>query len=85
MTHDDDSQKARRRVRTRPSGDLAHRCRKCGGPCRTWAGSTWEYTCRSCIRLSLFGTDDPTPDKREVLPLLSDQRSDNSVDNGVRL
>lgn len=77
-------EKARRRVRSRPATDLANKCRRCGGPCRAWAGNTHGWTCRECLHRNLFG-DTPDLSQVEALPLLSSQRSRNSIVNGVRL
>lgn len=30
-----------------------HRCVSCGGPCLTFKGSTWGWTCEACCRRHL--------------------------------
>lgn len=33
------------------------RCQSCGGPCLTWKGSVWGYTCRGCISAHLAAVE----------------------------
>lgn len=33
------------------------RCQRCGGPCLTWKGSVWGYTCRTCISSHLAAVE----------------------------
>ncbi len=28
-------------------------CQSCGGPCATFKGSVWQWTCQACIRLAM--------------------------------
>lgn len=28
-------------------------CLSCGGPCATYKGSVWGWTCQTCIRLAM--------------------------------
>ncbi len=74
---------ARRRVRSRPATDLANKCRRCSGPCHFYAGSTYGWTCRRCIRRDILG-DRADSDLHEPLPMLSDLPSRNSLLNGLR-
>ncbi|SIJ61820.1 Uncharacterised protein [Mycobacteroides abscessus subsp. bolletii] len=32
-------------------------CQGCGGPCWSWKGSVWGYTCRACISSHLAATE----------------------------
>ncbi|OBF42822.1 hypothetical protein A5719_10285 [Mycolicibacterium peregrinum] len=47
------------------------RCQGCGGPCLSWKGSKWGYTCTACLTAHLDATlarlDAKTARRRERL------------------
>lgn len=79
MSDNNETARARRRLRSRPGNDKANQCVKCGGPCRAYAGTLWGWTCVACQRKALS-----IDDARQVLPMGPD-RSQRSIENALRL
>lgn len=63
------------------------RCRACGGPCVSWKGSTWGYTCQACItqHLEAAATRADERDRRSRERLLARAGFDAHNDDSPRV